>query len=177
MAHNEQGRLRLRGSRVVWIGLGIILILVVALAAAVILLRDEDDAGTLEVSDAWVRATIPMGDAGEMDGDSEMDRMTGAFMTIRNTTGASERLVGASADVAAVVEIHETTMENDVMQMRPVEGIDIPAGGSIELKPGGLHIMLMGVRQDLEPGQTVTLKLDFASGRSVLVDAEVRPLE
>ena len=177
MAHNEQGRLRLRGSRVVWIGLGIILILVVALAAAVILLRDEDDGGTLEVSDAWVRATIPMGDAGEMDGDSEMDRMTGAFMTIRNTTDASERLVGASADVAAVVEVHETTMENDVMQMRPVEGIDIPAGGSIELKPGGLHIMLMGVRQDLEPGQTVTLKLDFTSGRSVLVDAEVRPLE
>jgi len=63
------------------------------------------------------------------------------------------------------------------MRMRPIDGVEIPAGGSVELKPGGLHIMLLDVQRDLEPGQTVTLKLDFESGRSLVVDAPVRPLE
>jgi len=178
MEDTEHGRLRLRGSRGVWLGLGIVLILVVALVIAVLLLREEDDdEGALEVSDPWVRATIAVDDTGDMNGDSEMDRMTGAFMTIRNSTDTGERLIAVSADVAAVVEIHETTVDDDVMRMRPIEGIDIPAGGSAELQPGGLHIMLMGVGQDLVPGDTVSLKLDFESGRSLVVDAPVRPLE
>jgi periplasmic copper chaperone A len=177
MTDDEQGRLGLRGSRVVWLGLGIIVILVVVLVLAVILLRDDDDAGALEVSDPWVRATIAVDDSGEMNGDSEMDRITGAFMTIRNGTDVDERLIRASTDIAGAVEIHETTIENDVMRMRPVEGVDIPAGGSVALEPGGLHIMLMGMGQDLVPGDMVSLKLDFESGRSLVIEAPVRPLE
>jgi copper(I)-binding protein len=177
MEDNEHGRLRVRGSRGVWLGLGIVLILVVALVIAVLLLREEDDEGALEVSDPWVRATIAVDDAADMNGDSEMDRMTGAFMTIHNSTDTDERLVAVSADVAAMVEIHETTMDDDVMRMRPIEGIDIPAGGSAELQPGGLHLMLMGVGQDLYPEQTVSLTLTFESGRTLDVDAPVRPLE
>jgi len=176
MAEDEGGRLGLGGSRAVWVGLALVAILVVVLVIAVVLLRDEDEAEALEVSDPWVRATIALDDR-QMGNDSEMSPLTGAFMTIRNTTDSADRLIGASTDVADVVEIHETTIEDDVMRMRPVDGVEIPAVGSVELKPGGLHIMLLDVQRDLEPGQTVTLKLDFESGRSLVVDAPVRPLE
>ena len=83
-----------------------------------------------------------------------------------------------SADVAGTVEIHETTIdENNVMRMRPVEGIDIPAKGSVELKPGGYHIMLLNVKKALQPGDKLSLTLTFASGKNVTVEADVRAME
>lgn len=151
----------------------------------------------LSVRDAWVRATIgemaegqqgdmgamgghDMGDMGDMGSEESTGRVTGAFMVIENAGETADQLIGAavSPEIARTVEIHETTVgENDVMQMRPVQAIEVPARGSVELKPGGYHIMLLDVQRDLNPGDTVTLTLSFASGASLDVDATVRPLE
>lgn len=148
----------------------------------------------LSVRDAWVRATVgemaegqqgdmgAMGghDMGDMGSEESTGRVTGAFMVIENAGETADQLIGAavSPEIARTVEIHETTVgENDVMQMRPVQAIEVPARGSVELKPGGYHIMLLDVQRDLNPGDTVTLTLSFASGASLDVDATVRPLE
>ncbi|MGQ9849319.1 MAG: copper chaperone PCu(A)C [Aggregatilineaceae bacterium] len=148
----------------------------------------------LSVRDAWVRATVgemaegqqgdmgAMGghDMGDMGSEESTGRVTGAFMVIENAGETADQLIGAavSPEIARTVEIHETTVdENNVMQMRPVEAIEVPARGSVELKPGSYHIMLLDVQRDLNPGDTVTLTLSFASGASLQVDATVRPLE
>lgn len=118
------------------------------------------------VTEAWVRAT---------PGDSA-GQMTGAFLTLRNSGPQAERLVQARAKGAGAVEIHETAAQGDVMRMSPVEGVDLPAGASVALAPGGLHLMLLDLAGPLAPGDTVSLTLVFASGLELEVEAEVRPL-
>jgi copper(I)-binding protein len=134
----------------------------------------------ITVLDPWVRATIgPV--ATEEASDAQPMMMAGltsaAYMTLENHSDQTERLISVTSDAAAVVEIHETSMENDVMQMHPVDGVDIPANGSAELKPGGLHIMLMDVQRDLQPEDIVTLTLTFESGLELIIEAPVRRLE
>jgi len=154
---------------------------------------EAEAGGGLVVRDAWVRMTIGEPGAMAMDGTAEPemaateDAMAGegmsatlrmaALMTTENTTDNTERLIAASADITGTVEIHETTMENDVMQMRPVEGIEIPANGSVELRTGGLHLMLLGLQEPLTEGQTVNLTLTFESGATLAVEAPVRGME
>lgn len=166
-------------------GLVVALVIVIALALAGCGEDDEDnggdgDAGALTVTNAWVRASMPVDAADEGAGEEGMaGPVTGAFMVIENTTDTAERLVSATvaADIASVVEIHETTMgANDTMQMRPVEGIDVPANGSVELKPGSYHVMLIDVQRTLNPGDTVTLTLTFESGKTLTVEADVREM-
>ncbi len=182
-----------------------ILALIVVVVAVVF--GKDSGSGAITVSEAWVRATVPQQptdsgmdmsgdtsgsmamsdtptpDSGAMDmsGDTSAGgRVTGAFMLISNTTGQDDRLIHAavSADITDTVEIHETTIdENDVMRMRPVEGIVIPANGSAELKPGGYHIMLLNVQRDLNPGDSVAITLTFESGKTITVDAPVKALE
>ncbi len=98
------------------------------------------------------------------------------FMVIENTSDTEQRLVSAASDVAAVVEIHETTMVDGTMRMRPVEGgVVVPAQGSVELKPRGLHVMLIGLTEALSEGDSIALTLTFESGLTVELDAvEVR---
>ena len=183
----------------------IMFVLTLALISLALAACSDDDKGkptttptpappALSVRDAWVRATVggmaegTQGDMGAMGGhdmgamgsEQATGRVTGAFMVIENAGDTPDQLVGAavSPGIAGAVEIHETTVgENDVMQMRPVQAIEVPARGSVELKPGGYHIMLLDVQRDLNPGDTVTLTLSFASGASLDVDATVRPLE
>ena len=118
----------------------------------------------VDVSGAWARATVP----GQMG--------TGAFMTLRAATDT--RLVGAASAVAGVVEIHEMKMEGNVMRMRPIPALDLPAGRSVELKPGGLHVMLMDLKQALKDGEriTVDLQLETIDKRRITqpVQVEVR---
>lgn len=118
------------------------------------------------VSQAWVRATVPQ------------QKATGAFM--RLTSRSDARLVAARSPVAGVVEVHETTMTNDVMRMRPVEAVELPAGKTVELEPGGYHIMLMDLRRPLTEGESVvlTLVVENKDGKreNVEVKARVRPL-
>ncbi|WP_397536186.1 copper chaperone PCu(A)C [Roseateles sp.] len=99
------------------------------------------------VKDAWVRATVTQ------------QKATGAFMQLQSTSNA--RLVEARSPVAGVVEIHEMVMDGSTMRMRAVQGLDLPAGRSVELKPGGYHVMLMDLKAPIAAGQDVPLTLVF----------------
>jgi copper(I)-binding protein len=120
----------------------------------------------VRVENAWVRATVPS------------QKATGAFMKL--TAAANASLVGVASPAAPLVELHESSMQGGVMQMRAVPRIVLPANKSVELKPGGYHVMLMGVTTPLNAGGTVPLTLTFedAAGKrtSVDVSATVRPL-
>jgi hypothetical protein len=97
------------------------------------------------------------------------------YMTIKNGGQSDDTLVGAKTDVAKTVELHETKMdENDVMRMQPVPNIPIPAGGSVTLQPGGLHVMLIGMQKELAPGDKISLTLTFEKAGPMTVEAEVR---
>jgi copper(I)-binding protein len=97
------------------------------------------------------------------------------YMVLANGGAAADSLVAAQADVSNTIEIHETVMEGDVMRMNQVEGgIQVPAGGQVELKPGGYHVMLIGLTRDLAVGEKFPVTLEFASGAKLDVEAEVR---
>jgi hypothetical protein len=119
-----------------------------------------------QVGDAWVRATVPQ------------QKASGAFMRLSSPTDA--RLVAASSPLAGVVEMHEMAMEKDVMRMRAVPKIDIPAARGAKLKPGGRHLMLLELKRQLKEGETVpiTLVIEHQDGRrqTLEVRAPVRPL-
>lgn len=104
-------------------------------------------AQSVEVKDAWVRGTVPA------------QKGTGAFMEITGKSGA--RLVSAESPVASTVELHNMTMTNGIMKMFQVDGIDVPAGKTVKLAPGGYHVMIMGLKQQMKPGERVPLKLTF----------------
>lgn len=93
----------------------------------------------------WVRGTVAQ------------QKATGAFMQLNSASGG--RLVAAASPVAGVVEIHEMKMVGDVMKMSAVPGLDLPAGQTVELKPGGYHVMLMALKQPLKAGDVVPLTL------------------
>ena len=97
------------------------------------------------VHNAWVRPTVPQ------------QKTTGAFMTITSTTDA--RLVGIKSSIADRVEIHEMKMEIDVMSMRAVPSLPLTTGSSLELKPGGYHVMLFNLHQQVKAGDSVPLTL------------------
>ena len=112
------------------------------------------------VAEAWVRATVPA------------QKATGAFMHLKSDADA--RLVSAASPVAGVVEIHEMLMDKDVMKMNRIDGLDLPAGQSVELKPGGFHVMLIGLNKELKPNDTFALKLQFEKAGPVDVNVQVR---
>jgi copper(I)-binding protein len=97
-----------------------------------------------------------------------------AFMTLRNMGDKANAVVAASSPAANVVELHTHTMEDGMMKMRRVEQIEIPANGETELKPGGLHIMLIGLKQQLKSGMKVALTLKFADGTESTVETPVQ---
>lgn len=98
---------------------------------------------------------------------------TGGFMSIKNTGSAADRLLGASCGAAMMTQVHETVMDGDVMKMREVETIEIPAGGMVELKHGGYHIMLMDLKQDVKAGETTACTLKFEDAGEVTVELQV----
>ena len=111
-------------------------------------------AQSIVVKDPWVRAAVP-GQTG-----------TGAFMKITAKDGS--RLVSASSPVAGVTEVHEMKMEGNVMKMRALEaGLELPAGKTVELKPGGYHVMLMDLKGPLPKDSTVPLTLVFKDAKGV----------
>lgn len=134
-----------------------------ALSLALIPLAHASD---VSVSEAWVRATVPQ------------QRATGAFMTVVSAAGG--RLVAAESAAARIVELHEMSMENNVMRMRAVDGIELPAGQPVELKSGGLHVMLIDLVDQVKEGTQVpiTLVVERADGtrERVEVSAPVMPL-
>jgi periplasmic copper chaperone A len=118
----------------------------------------------LDVTDAYVRA-VPPGVAN-----------SAGFMTLSNGGGEPRFLTGAESPASEVVELHSHTMEGGMMRMRRIERIEVPAGGSVTLEPGGLHLMLIGLKGPLAPGEEVALTLTFDDGGRAVVSAPVRPV-
>jgi len=123
-------------------------------------------AAAVQVADPWVRATVAQQQA------------TGAFMRLSASQNA--RLVAASSPVAGLTEIHEMTVVNDVMRMRAIAGLDLPAAQAVELRPGGYHVMLMQLRQPLNAGERVAITLVFEDANrqrfTQTIEAPVLPL-
>ena len=112
------------------------------------------------VTDAWVRGTVP-GQKG-----------TGAFMQL--TSAADMTLVGVASPAAKVAEIHEMTQDGNVMRMRAVGKLVLPAGKAIDLKPGGYHVMLMDLTQPLREGETIPVTLTFADKEGRKITQEIK---
>ncbi|MCS6842487.1 MAG: copper chaperone PCu(A)C [Roseiflexus sp.] len=158
---------------------------------------------TIQISDPWARAmkmeggamsgmdqptTAPasggyggmeptkMPEQGMAHGGMDMGGAnSAAYMVIRNTGSQPDKLIAASSDVAKTVELHTVVEEGGVMRMRQVEGgIEIPANGEVVLKPGGFHVMLIGLTRDLNVGDKVQLTLTFEKAGQIPVTAEVR---
>lgn len=106
-------------------------------------------------------------------GGAMMGSNSAAYMTIRNT-GAADNLIAASTDVAGKVELHTVTADGDVMKMEQVEKIEVPANGEAVLKPGGFHIMLLEIKQDLKVGDTLDLTLTFEKAGKITVKVPVQ---
>ena len=119
----------------------------------------------IRATSPWLRETA----AGQTAG--------GGFLTLTNSGKAADTLTGGSSALAAKVDVHTMTMEGGVMCMRPLkDGLPVPAGQTVELKPGGLHIMLTGLKRPLKRGETVPVTLSFAKAGKVIVKFAVQPV-
>ena len=126
---------------------------------------------SIQVQDAWARQAPmmpPMGHMHTAGGNGAV------YVTLRNTGQDAETLVGASSDAAEHVELHETIREGDVMRMRPVAKLEVPAGGILEMKPGGIHIMLINLKHDLRAGDRIHVTLSFEHAAPVSLEVSVR---
>ena len=119
--------------------------------------------GPIKIENAYTRATVPG------------QQVAGGFMKIENK-GTTDQLVSASSPLAGEVQLHEMAMEGNVMKMRQVKDITVPAGGSVELKPGGLHLMFMNIKAPLAAGESVPVKLKFAKAGEVEVKLPVNAM-
>jgi copper(I)-binding protein len=119
----------------------------------------------VNIEDPWVRATVPD------------QKVTGAFMKI--TSPVEARLVDVRTALAGRTEIHEMAMIDDTMKMRQIPSLSLPAGATVELKPGGFHVMLFDLTRQAKEGDTVPMTLVIETGgkqETVEINAAVRPL-
>jgi len=120
--------------------------------------------GDLEISNAWARATAPGAAVGA------------AYLRIVNTGASEDTLLAMTTDAAQTAELHQSSTENGVARMRPAGPRDIPGGQSLAVEPGGLHVMLNGLRAPLVAGSTLSLTLVFRRAGSIIVPVTVRPM-
>lgn len=128
----------------------------VVVSAALSLSATAQTVGTITVEHAWARATPAAA------------KTSAAYMTLANA-GAADKLIAASSDVAKDIQIHSMITEAGVMKMREVKSVDVSANGKTELKPGGYHIMLIGLPDGLKEGSKFPLKLKFEKAGEVTV--------
>lgn len=119
--------------------------------------------GQLKIEHPYARATAPG------------QKAAGGFMKIENK-GAADQLIAASSPVAGEMQLHTMAMDGNVMKMREVKVIDVPANGSVELKPGGLHLMFMDIKSPLKAGEAVPVKLKFQKAGEVEIKVPVREM-
>ena len=122
---------------------------------------DDYQTKMLRVSNPFTRATPPGA------------KVAGAFMLIENQGKEADRLVSASSPVAGLVEIHEMAMDGGLMKMRAVKGIDLKAGATVELRPGGYHVMLEDLKQPLKEGEQIPLILKFEKSGALEIKVSV----
>lgn len=116
----------------------------------------------IKVQDPWVRVTF---------GQS---KVTAGYMTLLDQSGKGNTLVGLEMADGARAEIHETVTDGDIVKMRMVKSLEIPAGGKAELTPSGGHLMIMGLKGPLKVGETLPMKLKFADGSEMMAYFAVR---
>ena len=121
---------------------------------------DEFRVGDIKIEKPFARATVPAQKAG------------GGLLTIENK-GAADRLLSASSPASKTMELHTMSMEDNVMKMREVKAIDVPAKGKVELKPGGLHLMFIDLNGPLKAGEVVPVKLRFEKAGEVEIKVKV----
>lgn len=125
----------------------------------------DTKASSLVVSNPWSRETAPRAKTGA------------GYVVIANTGKTADRLLGGTTTAAERLEVHSVTTENGVMRMRPQkDGVEIPAGGKLELKPGGYHIMFIDLKAPLKAGETLPVTLEFAKAGKVTVSFDVQSL-
>lgn len=115
----------------------------------------------IESHEAWVR-------------NANQGEITAVYMILHNHTDIDDAMIGVSTDVAEAAEMHLSEVQNDVMSMIPQERIEIPAGGEVVLEAGGYHIMLIGLKQDLQIGDEISITLHFENYPDVVVTVPVR---
>lgn len=135
------------------------LLALLALPLAAPLAAHEYERGSIKLHHPWARPTPPGVTVGA------------AYFTVHNRGTQADTLVEFSTPVAARVELHETKMEGDMMRMRPVARLQVPAKGSVAAEPGGLHLMLIDLKQPLVLGQRVPLRLRFA--RAGVIETQI----
>lgn len=133
------------------------LLLVAALAASPAMAQ-------VSVEDAWARATPPGAN------------IAAGYLTIKNQGASADHLVSVSSPAAARVETHTTSHDGGMMRMREVKGYDVPAGGSLELRPGGSHLMFVNIKAPFKEGTSVPATLRFQKAGEVKVLFRVVPL-
>ncbi len=117
--------------------------------------------GKLQIEHPWARATPPGASVG------------GGYVTVSNAGGAADKLIGASSPAADHVELHVMSMDNGVMRMRQVPSFKVPAHGELTLKPGGNHLMFLGLKHPFEQGAKIPVKLKFEKAGTVEVELDV----
>lgn len=119
--------------------------------------------GQLKIENPYTRSTIPG------------QKVAGGFMKIENQ-GAADQLISASSPIAGEMQLHTMSMDGNIMKMREVKTIDVPANGSVDLKPGGLHLMFIDITGPLKAGESVLVKLRFQKAGEVDVKMPVRDI-
>lgn len=142
------------------IGRGALAAAFIALAVPSHLLQAQH--ATVVARDAWVREAVGA------------RKVIGAFLVLENSGASLRSVVSGTADVAETLELHEMVRDGTMMKMSPVKSIEIPAGGRTELKPGGLHLMLFGLKRPLVAGDSIHVTLTLDDGSSLMVTAAVR---
>lgn len=144
------------------IQLGLVILFALASTPLIAATSAADD---VTVVDPYVRAVPP----GQPNSAS--------FMKLQNTSTTKHAIVKAESPVSKVVELHTHIMEGGLMKMRQVKQIDVPAQGQTRLKPGGLHVMFIGLKSELKPGQIVPVTLIFEDGSKTTIQARVRKMQ
>jgi len=136
--------------------------LAVGLAAPALAVAHDYTLGALEISHPWARPSI--------------GKTGAAYFTIKNN-GAADRLTGIAADISAKVQLHDMEMDGNIMRMRKLDSLPLPAGETVKVAPGGLHIMLIGLTGPLKPGDTFPMRLTFEKAGTIEVSVAVERLD
>lgn len=139
-------------------------VLCLSLIVAVILAGcgTKSEGGSIEALSAWARPGLQGGNSA-------------IYLTIQNNTGSTDFLVSATCDAAKTVELHKSMMDNSgTMSMHPLQEIELPSGQSVELKPGGLHVMLIDLQRDLKVNEEIKVTLNFKNSASTTLTAPVK---
>jgi copper(I)-binding protein len=154
MVKAKPNRIHIGGSGMKFFTPAVFLVMAVLLAAC-----GSASSRTLQVTDVWARPGLSEGNSA-------------VYFTIDNPTATEDTLLSASSDVAGSVEMHMTMIEGDNMQMMPQKEVPVPVGKT-EFKPGGLHVMLIGLKQDLKPGDAFNVTLKFRTAGEKSLDVVV----